>query len=148
LPIVIGITAYGACVGLTRGEWGHGPRITIFSSLFHHGRNRVADTMAHEMLHAWLVVTGQAIEHDSDDWYAAVRRLSPAVLGLELDVRRGQDRKSVRVPNPAYESGNGKPKTLVRKQRVSHVHEKVAGWPSAFRPADYDWGEPIACPTY
>lgn len=148
LPIVVGITAYGHCNGLTRGEWGHGPRITIFSSLFAQGQHRVADTIAHEMLHAWLVVTRQNIEHDSEDWYAAVRCLSPDVLGFELEVRRGQDRKSVRVPNPNYQPGVDDRRTVVRKRRVGNTHQQVAGWPQTFRPEGYDWGAPIGCPSY
>jgi hypothetical protein len=34
LPIVIGITAYGHCIGMTQCCWEHGPRITIVSNLF------------------------------------------------------------------------------------------------------------------
>ncbi|MPZ26507.1 MAG: hypothetical protein GEV12_08620 [Micromonosporaceae bacterium] len=150
LPIVIGLVAYGHCLGLTRGGWEHGPRITIFSSLFKAGRLRVQDTMIHEMLHAALMVAGRDPGHGSEDWYAAVRRLSPAVLGTELDARRGAARKSVRVSNPSYEPGNDEPRTLVRKVRNpdSTVHGDVARWPSAFRPDGYDWGEPICCPSY
>jgi hypothetical protein len=150
LPIVIGITAYGHCLGLTRTAWGHGPRITLFSSMFSDGQRVVDDVMVHEMLHVWLRLTGQDVTHDSHAWYAAVRRLSPAVLGHELAVRRGADRRSVRIPNPAYEPGNGEPKTLVRKKRVPGAieHGRVATWPGSFRPADWDPGPPIRCPSY
>lgn len=150
IPIVIGLTAWGACRGQTRGGWEHGPRITLHSTMtFGRGRRHVDDTLLHEQLHAWLHVTGRDPSHDSADWYAAVRRLSPAVLGHELDIRRGGDRKSVRVPNPAYEPGVDDRKTLVRKVRAagSVAHGRVARWPAAFRPDDYDWGEPIPCPT-
>nr|ABG29057.1 hypothetical protein [Rhodococcus aetherivorans I24] len=150
MPIVIGITAYGGCVGLTRA--GHpaldGPRITIASNLFAVGRRRVDDTMAHEMLHAWLITTGKPTEHDTDAWYRAVRELSPAVLGHALAVERGTDRKSVRVPNPNYAPGGDEPRTVVRKVRVASQHAKVATWPSAFRPEGFDYGKPISCPTY
>jgi hypothetical protein len=61
------------------------------SNLFARGRLSVDDTMVHEMLHAWLFVTGQGINHKSEAWYAAVRRFSPAVLGHELDARRWED---------------------------------------------------------
>lgn len=150
VPIVIGITAYGHCDGLTRSGWQHGPRISLFSAAFGRGTRYVDDLMAHEMLHAWLAVTGRETKHDSSDWYGAVRRLSPAVLGIELDARRGAGRKSVRIPNPAYAPGADKPKTLVRKQHVDDVisHADVARWPQAFRPDDYDWGTPIRCPAY
>jgi hypothetical protein len=150
VPIVIGITGYSACAGFTRPTWGHGPRITMSSLLFEAGAGHVEDTMVHEMLHVWLHLTDQDTDHDSRAWYAALRRLSPAVLGRELDVRRGADRRSVRVPNPAYAPGNGEPKTLVRKIRVQSAvpHGRVAAWPSPFRPAGYDWGAPIPCPIY
>jgi hypothetical protein len=150
LPITIGITAYGACLGLTRTRWEYGPRITVFSALFSKGRRQVEDTIIHEMLHAWLATAGRDVNHDSEAWYAAVRRLSPTVLGRELDVRRGADRKSVRVPNPRHKPGNDEPKTLVRKIRVDDAiaHGDTVRWPQAFRPADYDWGEPMRCPTY
>jgi hypothetical protein len=147
LPITIGITAYGHCIGLTRPGWEHGPRITVFSGLFAKGRRHVDDVMVHEMLHSWLVVTGQESGHDGLPWYSTVRRLSPQVLlGRTLQVRRGSDRVSVRVPNP---DPNG-PRTVVRKRRVESAvqHRDVAGWPYSFRPDDYDWGEPIRCPTY
>jgi hypothetical protein len=162
LPIVIGLTAYGACLGLTRGRWEHGPRITLPPEVFQGttaetarrhvpgGTRQVDDTLTHEMLHAWLVVTGRDTQHDSADWYEAVRRLSPAVLGRELDARRGAGRKSVRVPNPAYVAGNGQPKSIVRKRDTGHAiaHGDVARWPQAFRPDDHDWGTAIPCPTY
>lgn len=148
LPIVIGITAYGRCLGLTRGTWTHGPRITMASNAFRRGTGFVDDVMTHECLHAWLRLSGRATDHDSESWYAAVRRLSPAVLGHDLDVYRGTGRRSVRVPNPKYEPGSDLPRTVVRKERVAHTHAKVATWPASFRPAGYDFGEAIPCPIY
>lgn len=150
VPIVIGITAYGHCAGLTRCDWDHGPRISLFSSVFGRGACRVDDLLTHEMLHAWLFVTGREVHHDSADWYESVRRLSPAVLGREVDARRGAARRSVREPNPDYRPGGAAPKTRVRKQAVEDVvqHLDVAHWPWSFRPDDYDWGEPISCPSY
>ena len=161
LPIVIGITAYGRCLGMTRGGWEHGPRITLPPEVFRGttavnarrcirgGTRQVDDALTHEMLHVWLLITGRQVSHDSADWYDAVRRLSPAVLGHELDARRGAGRKSVRIANPAYRPGAGIPKTLVRKQTVAAAvsHADVARWPQSFRPATYDWGQPIACPS-
>lgn len=146
LPITIGLVAYGACMGATRTGWEYGPRITIFSPMFAKGRRWVEDIVVHEMAHAWLKLTDQDVEHESEAWYATVRRLSPAVLGHELGVRRGADRRSVRVPNPDPDG----PRTVVRKVRVDTAiqHGDVATWPHAFRPAGYDWGEPIPCPTY
>ena len=150
LPIVIGITAYGHCLGLTRGHWDHGPRITLASGLFRAGRRRVDDTLLHEMLHASLILRGLNPAHDGRPWYAAIRDLSPVVLGHGVNARRGADRKSVRVPNPDYAPANGKPRTLVRKVPVPGAipHGDIARWPYSFRPADYDLGERIPCPTY
>src|SRR4051812_15414667 len=37
VPIVIGITAYGHCIGLTRADWSSRPRITIASNQFQEG---------------------------------------------------------------------------------------------------------------
>jgi hypothetical protein len=142
VPIVIGITAYGRCVGLTRTTWEHGPRITIQSRLFRDvGIRAVEDTIVHEMLHAWLAVTGQDTKHSSEAWYAAVRRLSPPVLGHELDARRGADRRSVRMRN---DDG----KSVIRKviNPAAVPHKVVASWP--VRPAGYGWGPTMACPSY
>lgn len=149
LPIVIGITAYGRCIGLTRtNEALDGPRITIASNLFSRGIRHVDDVMVHEMLHASLILAGKPSDHDTEAWYAAVRELSPHVLGYRLDVKRGSDRKSVRLPNPNYVPGGDAPRTIVRKERVASNHEKVSRWPNSFRPDDYDGGPTIPCPTY
>jgi hypothetical protein len=144
LPIVIGLTAYGKCLGLTRTHWQHGPRITIASNHFKRGRHAVDDVMVHEMLHAWLHITGQDTAHDREAWYAAIRRLSPVVLGHDLDVRRGAHRKSVRIKRDDGTS-------FVRKEKVPELegqHNRVSRWPYSYRPGDYDNGEPIHCPSY
>ena len=150
LPIVIGITAYSHVAGLCGGTWEHGPRITLESRRFAQGRRWVDDLLTHEMLHAWLHVTGQETGHKGEPWYEAVRRLSPAALGRPIDVRRGADRKSVRVANPQWQEGNGEPRSVVRKVTVPDAvpHGDVARWPQSFRPVAYDWGAPIDCPSY
>jgi hypothetical protein len=150
VPIVIGITAYGHWDGLTRPGWAHGPRISLSSAAFGRGHRYVDDLLAHEMLHAWLAITGHAVRHDSPDWYAAIARLSPAVLGRPVDARRGAGRRSVRVPNPDWRPGSATPKTLVRKRPVPDAvpHADVAAWPQSFRPDGYDWGGAIDCPPY
>lgn len=151
IPIVIGITAYGHCEGLTRSGWSHGPRISLSSSAFGRGRRYVDDIVVHEMLHVWLALSGLQAKHGSADWYEHVRRLSPAVLGHEVDARRGAARKSVRIANPDWEPGSDLPKTLVRKERVTGAvqHADVARWPHAFRPEGYyACDAPIGCPTY
>jgi hypothetical protein len=136
LPIVIGITAYGHCAGVTRGDWQHGPRISVESRLFDLGRRQVDDLLLHEMLHVALILAGQHRKHAGDAWYSEVRRLSPVVLGQELDVRPGAGRRSVRVPNP--DLGPGKPATVVRKMRNDDAvpHRDVASGPQTFRPED------------
>lgn len=143
------LTAYGHCVGLTRAGWQHGPRISLFSPAFDEGRGYVEDIVIHEMLHAWLYVNGLNMAHDGEPWYAALRRLSPEVLGRDLDVRRGGDRRSVRRPNPRA-GEEGQPATVVRKIRVEDAvsHDEVSRWPHPFRPATWSPGEPIECPTY
>lgn len=149
IPIVIGLTAYGKCLGATMGAWEHGPRISLHPTMaFGCGGRFVDDVLVHECLHAWLRQTGRSPDHDSEDWYAEVRRLSPAVLGRAVDIHRGSDRKSVRVPNPNYEPGVDDRKTVVRKIRMGEEHARVASWPHSCRPAGYDYGEPIPCPTY
>jgi hypothetical protein len=151
VPIAIGITAYGHCVGLTHANWEYGPRISLFSSAFRRGGRYVFDIVAHEMLHAWLWVSGVDTGHDSYSWYEAVGRLSPVLIGQDVNAKRGADRKSVRVPNPGYVPGNGKPKTLVRKVRNPDAiqHADMAAWPHSFRPVGYYQGDdPIRCPSY
>jgi hypothetical protein len=151
LPIVIGLTAYGRCDGLTRTGWRHGPRITLASDAFGRGASWVDDILTHEMLHAWLVLAGLQPGHDTASWYEHVRRLSPSVIGCEVDAGRGADRKSVRIPNPCWEPGSSVPKTVVRKQRVDGAvqHADMAQWPRAFRPDGYyQRDRPIECPSY
>lgn len=137
-------------MGSLGGSRDDGPRISIFSPLFGKGRRQVDDKLSHEMLHASLMLAGEDHKHQGEPWYAAVRRLSPAVLGRQLEPARGADRRSMRVPNPDWREGSGLPRTLVRKATVPDAvqHRDVARWPQAFRPEGYDWGEPITCPTY
>lgn len=153
MPIVIGLSAYGKCAGFTRG--GHpaldGPRISIMSNIWHLGTGFVSDIMCHEMMHVSLILGGRNSDHDSGDWYAECNRLAPKVLGRELNLKRGQDRKSVRVPNPEYVEGGDAPKTLVRKVAVDveHGHADVARFPHPFRPEGYyPAGRVIEVPTY
>lgn len=85
LPMVLGLTAYGRCLGLTRGEWADDlPRITIASNLFAQGTVAVSDTILHEMIHAKLVLQGAYPKHDGEPWRQEIIRLSPAVLGAPI----------------------------------------------------------------
>ena len=144
LPIVIGITAYGHCMGLTRCDWGHGPRISLHSGTFGYGRGAgwVEDVIIHEMLHAWLHVTGRKVSHNTDDWYDAINQLSPTILGHALDAKRGADEKSKRVVIDG--------KNTVRKVKVPDAiqHKTVTCWPYSFRPKGFDFGKPIPVPSY
>src|SRR5262245_21658244 len=79
LPIVIGLTGYGRCLGLTRSKPGL-PRITLASGLFRHSR-LVEDTLLHEMVHAELILAGRTPQHNSQAWCERISQLSPAVLG-------------------------------------------------------------------
>ena len=104
-----------------------------------------AGTYCHDSYQRWLPLFPELPDEVpiviGDDWYAAIRRLSPEVLGHQLDARRGGDRKSVRVKQADGTS-------VVRKIRNPDVtpHGAVARWPYSFRPADL--GEPIGCPSY
>lgn len=152
LPMVIGLSAYGRCLGLTRDN---DPalevmRISIASNSFKHGTAAVSDTVLHEMLHCWLIATGQQCDHDTDDWYTACMALAPKVLGHEINLTRKR-RKSVRKPNPDWYPDSGLPKTIVRKVPVEGLewtHRQVATFPHAFRPDDYPAGRVIDVPTY
>lgn len=150
--MVIGIAAYGKCVGLTRqgSELMKDPRISIASNLFTQGHRAVADVVLHEMIHVHLGLQGRRSGHDSADWYSEVRRLAPKVLGHDVEIRRGADRRSVREPNPRWTEGSDLPKTVVRKVvvEVQYPHGVVAGFPDAMRPEGYDFGEPIDVFSY
>ena len=66
------------------------------------------------------------------------------MLGHELDIRRGAQRKSVRVELDDDRS-------VVRKVKVPEYedqHDKVSRWPGAFRPASWDRGDRLYCPSY
>lgn len=152
LPMVIGITAYGHCLGLTRHvDVGlESMRISIASNLFKEGTHVVSDTVLHEMLHCWLGATGRQSAHDSDDWYNACMALAPKVLGREINLTRKR-RKSVRKPNPDWYPDSGLPKTIVRKVPVEGLewtHADVVRFPHPFRPDDYPAGRVIEVSTY
>jgi len=148
LPIVIGLTAYGHCIGLTRAPWEHGARISLAPKVFAEGERMVDDVLIHEMLHAALIADAQDPRHTGEAWYAGVRRLSPAVLRHPLDVQRPK-RRSVRIPNPAYGPDDPR-KTLVRKvsDDTEGLHAAIARWPVPFRPEGYDFGPSISLAKY
>jgi hypothetical protein len=124
LPVVIGLTAYGRCLALTRygGEWDESlPRITLHSGLFAHGAGAVADVILHEMVHARLILARRCPDHNAAPWCAEVERLSPAVLGVTVRAKPVHPRRV-----------NG---TSSRQPRDGHLTRKqLAGWPYSLRP--------------
>jgi hypothetical protein len=155
LPIVINLTAYGHCIGLTRPTaWLEHPRITVATEAFNGsrrmpgGRRMVTDVLTHEMVHAWLILRGETAKHNDDPWCKAIADPSPAVLGHEINVRPVRPR---RVPNPAREHDPKAPKTIVvrRPEPGTLSQRDLARWPTPQRPDGYyDAGEAIEVPTH
>jgi hypothetical protein len=150
LPIVIGLAAYGRCIGLTRPvEWLAAPRITLVPGIFsRNGKRRVADVLAHEMVHAVLMLRGESPDHNDDPWCKMIAALSPRMLGREITARPVRPR---RVPNPEREHDPKAPKTVVvrRPDPGAMTQADLAAWPLSARPADYYSGdETIWVPTY
>jgi hypothetical protein len=86
LSVVVGLTAYGRCLGLTRprdrSRWtDQVPRITLASNLFASGTGAVSDTVLHEMVHAKLMLAGQNPQHNATPWCAEICRISPLLDG-------------------------------------------------------------------
>ena len=131
LPMVIGITAYGRCLGITRYSshaTGGLPRITIASNLFSSGVNRVADTVLHEMVHAHLMLAGRDTTHNGRPWCEELERLSPAVLGRTVCAKPVTPRRIDGKVRRAALGGH-----LTRKQ--------LASWPHSLRGDDFDGGQ-------
>jgi hypothetical protein len=162
LPVIIGLTAYGQCVGLTRNleGWLAAPRITLPPEIFTGtrtteakrqvpgGPRMVGDVLLHEMVHATLMLRGEDAGHNGEPWCRMVRELSPGVLGREIDARPVLPR---RVPNPERETDPAAPKTIVvRLAELGQLpRQDLARWPHSCRPADYYAGdEPVWVPTY
>jgi hypothetical protein len=140
LPFVIGITAYGKCIGATRhgGEWDRGlPRITIASNHFRSGRNNVTETILHEMVHAKLILAKQVPDHNALPWCAEITRLTRLAYGKEIKVEpvkpRRVDGKVVRLKRDGYLS-----------------RDDLAHWPHCLHEGDASWdrGEPISVESY
>jgi hypothetical protein len=138
VPIVIGITAYGHCIGLTRreGEWDGGlPRITLAASLFRAGENEVRDVLTHEMIHVKLLLADDDSSHNGKPWCAEIERLSPLVLSRPVNAKpvhpRRIEGKNRRLPLDGH---------LTRKQ--------LAAWPQSLREPDRHPGRPIPIASY
>ena len=151
---MIGLTAFGRCIGLTRGGWLAAPRITLAPETFtgNHrspgGTLMVSDVLVHEMVHAALMLRGEDPAHNAAPWCAMIAGLSPAVLGREVDARPVKPR---RVPNPARVTDPAAPKTVVARRAADGAltQDQLATWPGSVRPAGYyASGERLEVPTY
>jgi len=154
MPVIIGLTAFGRCIGLTRGGWLEAPRITLAPELFNGnhrtpgGRRMVADTLVHEMVHAALMFRGEDPSHNAAPWCRMITELSHDVLGREVIAAPVLPR---RVPNPARETDLAAPKTIVVRQAEpgALTQAGLATWPQSQRSRDYYTGDaPIPVPTY
>lgn len=155
MPVIIGLTAFGRCIGVTRGAgWLDSPRITLAPELFN-GNHRtpggppmVSDVLIHEMVHAALMLRGEDPQHNSAPWCRVITELSPALLGCEITARPVVPR---RVPNPDRAEDQDAPKTVVvRKSEPGAMPQAdLAAWPHSQRPGGYYLaGRPIPVPTY
>ena len=158
LPIVVGLTAYGHCIGLTRHRgtcsWLDSPRISLAPEVFRGsgrmrgGPRQVSDVLLHEMLHAALMLRGEDPSHNAPPWCAMITALSPGVLGMEITARPVGTH---RMPNPDRESDPDAPKTIVRRmpEPGALAQRDLARWPHSLRPGGwYGSDRPIHVPTY
>jgi len=155
MPVIIGLTAFGKCIGATRDSgWLGAPRITLAPELFNGnhrtpgGPRMVSDVLVHEMVHAALMLRGEDPRHNGEPWCQAITELSPGVLGHEIIARPVLPR---RVANPDREANPAVPKTIVVRQAEAGAmsQAQLATWPHCKRPGGYyRAGSPIAVPTY
>jgi hypothetical protein len=155
MPVIIGLTAYGKCIGATLTvSWLDSPRITLTPELFNGnhrtagGPRMVSDVLMHEMVHAALVLRGEDPHHNGEPWCRVITELSPDVLGAGITARPVLPR---RVPNPDRAADQHAPKTVVvRKPEPGAMSQaELASWPHCRRPDGYYLeGKPIPVPTY
>lgn len=154
LPIVIGLSAYGHCLGATRPDWHPVPRISLTPEIFTGsertpgGTLTVPDVLVHEMVHAVLMLRGEDRAHNSAPWCRMIAELSPGVLGHEISVRPVRPR---RIPNPVRASDPTAPKTVVARRALDGelTQDQLARWPMTLRPAAYyTAGRRLEVPTY
>jgi len=154
VPVMIGLTAFGHCIGLTRtADWLAAPRITLAPELFNGnhrtrgGPRMVADVLVHEMVHAALRFRGEDSAHNAAPWCRLITELSPGLAGREISARPVRTR---RIPNPARESDPAAPKTKVARVADPGCmpQKALARWPHSIRPDDWYAGDaPIRVPT-
>ncbi|MBJ7605368.1 MAG: hypothetical protein JF885_03520 [Candidatus Dormibacteraeota bacterium] len=134
LPIVIGLTAYGKCIGATKSKPAL-PRISIASFAYKKGARYVEDIVLHEMLHAQLMLAGLNPDHNASPWCAAITSLSPAVLGRSIKA----------APVKLRRTG----KTVARFVHDGHLRQaELASWPDCLRPEGYYSDQPIYVDSY
>lgn len=154
MPVIIGLTAYGACLGFTRpAGWLAFPRITLAPEVFS-GNHRtrggpltVSDTIVHEMVHAALILRGEDPRHNEAPWCKLITELSPEVLSAEITARPVRAR---RIPNPDRETDPSAPKTKVARVPDDGCLTRtgLAGWPLSLRPPGYySHQDPIPVPS-
>jgi hypothetical protein len=154
LPVVIGLAAYGHCIGLTRPGWKAGPRISLAPEVFTGnarspgGTLMVRDVVIHELTHAVLALRGESTAHNGRPWCALIEELSPDVLGREVTARPVVPR---RIQNPERERDPGAPATIVARvtDEGALTRPELAAWPGSLRPDGYyRAGRRIPVPTY
>jgi hypothetical protein len=150
VPVIIGLTAYGKCIGATMpATWLGAPRITLAPLIFNRGGARsVSDALVHEMIHAALIFRGEDPAHNGAPWCKLITELSPDVAGRDIIARPVRTR---RVPNPARETDPSAPKTIVKRMPGpgAMAQADLARWPHSLRPAGWNDGQrPIYVPTY
>jgi len=152
VPIVIGIAAYGHCIGLTRGH--STPRITLASELFNGSKRQpggplsVSDTLIHEMVHAFLRLRGENPDHNCAPWCRMITELTPGIAGRGI---QAAPVGAMRVPNPDRDTDPEAPKTrVVRRAQPGYLTQKdLSRWPHSIRPAGYyDRQQPIPVDPY
>jgi hypothetical protein len=162
VPVIIGLTAYGRCIGAVRDcrTWLESPRITLAPEIFtgtrtaepkrqvHGGILMVADVLVHEMIHADLMLRGLDPGHNAEPWCAAITHLSPQLLGHTVTASPVKPR---RIPNPARETNPEAPKTIVARAGVGGglSQAELATWPHCQRPRGYyAAADPIEVPSW
>lgn len=167
MPIIIAMTPYGHCIGLTGApSWLASPRISLAPEVFlgsadrldlatgrmgpgriRGGPRQVSDVLLHEMIHAALILRGEDPDHNEAPWCKLITELSADLLGLDISARPV---RTHRVPNPARETNPAAPKTIVRRMPEPGClpQMSLARWPHSLRPADwYDGDRPIYVPA-
>lgn len=152
LPIVIGLTSYGHCIGLTRHR--SAPRITLASETFNGsprqpgGPLTVSDVLIHEMVHAFLMLRGEEPGHNFKPWCQMITELTPELTGTGI---LAEPVGLTRIPNPARDTDPKAPKTKpARRARDGYLTQgQLSAWPHSIRPAGYyDGQQPIPVDPY